>query len=87
MFDIVSESRECEDSFHNLINSFALSCREDWITIDLILKDGLPRDITRQICTVYCLNPLNTAVETCPGLKGIYEFVVGLCSENERQER
>ena len=87
MLDIVAVSQECEDSFHTLGNSFASSCRDDWTIIDLILIDGQPREISRQICTVYCLNPLKTAVATCSELKGIYDFVVGLCSENERQEK
>ena len=87
MSEIISVSNGCEDSYHMMINSFAASCNEAWETIELILRSGEPKEVDLEICSIYCLNPVKTAVEMCPELKLVYNFVIGLCCENEREER
>lgn len=85
--DIIEISEECEESFHTLIKGLPITCKEDWSTIDLMLSDGYPREVSRWTCETYCLNPLKMSTETCPGLEHVYRFILGLCSRNNKGDR
>lgn len=86
--DIAASSKQCEDAYYMLINSFANSCCEAWENIEAMLTDGKPRSLQLQdMCSTYCLNPLKTATEMCSEYETVYKFVLGLCCKNEKGEK